>query len=47
MKRIISILLVFLLLVPTCALADLRRGDSGEDVRALQQMLWETGFIFE
>ncbi len=47
MKRIISILLVFLLLVPTCALADLRRGDSGEEVRALQQMLWETGFIFE
>ena len=47
MKRIISILLVLMLLLPACALAELRRGDSGEEVRALQQMLWETGFIFE
>lgn len=46
-KRIISILLVLMLLLPACALAELRRGDSGEEVRALQQMLWETGFIFE
>ena len=47
MKRIISILLVLMLLLPACALAELRRGDSGEEVRQLQQMLWETGFIFE
>ena len=47
MKRIISILLVLMLLFPACALAELRRGDSGEEVRQLQQMLWETGFIFE
>ena len=47
MKRIISILLIFLLLIPSCALAELRRGDSGDDVLRLQQLLWETGFIFE
>ena len=46
MKRIVSALLVLLFLVPGCALADLRRGDSGEDVTALQQMLFETGFLF-
>lgn len=38
--------MVLLFLVPGCALADLRRGDSGEDVTALQQMLFETGFLF-
>ena len=47
MKRTISLLLVCLLLFPACALADLKRGDSGEDVLWLQQMLFETGFIFE
>ena len=47
MKRTISLLLVLLFLVPACALAELKRGDSGEDVAALQQMLWDTGFIFE
>ena len=47
MKRIIGVLLVLLLLAPFCALADIRRGDSGEEVFALQQMLWDTGFIFE
>ena len=47
MKRTICILLVFLLLLPACALAELKRGDSGEDVLWLQQMLFETGFIFE
>lgn len=46
MKRTICILLAFLLL-PACALAELKRGDSGEDVLWLQQMLFETGFIFE
>lgn len=43
----IGLLLALLLLVPVCALAELRRGDSGEEVTALQQMLWDTGFIFE
>ena len=43
----IGLLLALLLLVPVCALADLRRGDRGEEVRELQQMLWDTGFIFE
>ena len=47
MKRMIGLLLALLLLVPVCALADLRRGDRGEEVRELQQMLWDTGFIFE
>lgn len=47
MKRMIGLLLALLLLVPVCALAELRRGDRGEEVTALQQMLWDTGFIFE
>ena len=47
MKRIIGLLLVLMFLFPASALADLRRGDRGEEVRELQQMLWETGFIFE
>lgn len=47
MKRMIGLLMALLLLVPVCALAELRRGDSGEEVTALQQMLWDTGFIFE
>lgn len=32
MKRMIGLLLALLLLVPVCALAELRRGDSGEEV---------------
>ena len=47
MRRFLAILLIALLLLPASALAELRRGDSGDDVFALQQMLWETGFIFE
>ena len=47
MKRIIGVLLVLMFLFPAFALADLRRGDRGEKVRELQQMLWDTGFIFE
>ena len=47
MKRIIGLLLVLMFLFPASALADLRRGDRGEEVRELQQMLWDTGFIFE
>ena len=38
MKRIISVLLVLMFLFPASALADLRRGDRGEEVRELQQM---------
>ena len=47
MKRIIGVLLVLMFLFPTYALAELRRGDRGEEVRELQQMLWDAGFIFE
>ena len=47
MKRSISVLLVLMFLFSASALADLRRGDRGEEVRELQQMLWDTGFIFE
>ena len=43
----IGLLLVLMFLFPASALADLRRGDRGEEVRELQQMLWDTGFIFE
>ena len=39
MKRIIGVLLVLMFLFPAFALADLRRGDRGEEVRELQQML--------
>ena len=47
LKRMISLLLALLLLISACAIAELRRGDSGEEVIVLQQMLWDTGFIFE
>lgn len=47
MKRIFGVFLIFLLLVPSCGIAELRRGDKGEEVAALQQLLFETGFIFE
>ena len=47
MKRSISVLLVLMFLFSASAMADLRRGDRGEEVRELQQMLWDTGFIFE
>ena len=47
MKRIIGLLLVLMFLFPASALGELRRGDRGEEVRELQQMLWDTGFIFE
>lgn len=39
-------LLTLLCLLPACSLA-LRRGDKSEDVRSLQQMLFETGWLFE
>lgn len=36
MKRSISVLLVLMFLFPASALADLRRGDRGEEVRELR-----------
>lgn len=47
MKRILSAILVLLLLLPAISLAEIRRGDSGEDVREIQQLLFEMGFLFE
>ena len=46
LKRILALLLA-LSLLPACSLAALRRGDRSEDVRSLQQMLLETGWLFE
>lgn len=46
MKKIIAMLIV-VLLIPGCALAELKRGDRGEDVTELQQMLFDAGFLFE
>lgn len=45
MKRSISVLLVLMFLFPASAMADLRRGDRGEEVRELQQMLWDLSLI--
>ena len=42
--RLLVCLLVLLLAVP-CALADLSRGSKGEDVRRLQSMLIDLGFL--
>lgn len=47
MRKFLCMLLIVLLALPVCALADLKRGDSGDDALWLQQMLWETGFLFE
>ena len=41
MKRIISVLLVLMFLFPASALADLRRGDRGAEVRPLQQDVYK------
>ena len=47
-KRIALCLLVLALaLAPVTALADLQRGDRGEEVRELQTLLLETGWLFE
>ena len=46
MKRIWAVILIVLLL-PVCALADVQRDDSGEEVREIQQLLFDTGFLFE
>lgn len=47
MKRIALVLALALALMPLTALADLQRGDRGEDVRELQTLLFETGWLFE
>lgn len=47
MRKILAALLIVLLLVPGCALAELQRGDRGDDVLELQQMLLDAGFLFE
>ncbi|MBR6187285.1 MAG: peptidoglycan-binding protein [Clostridia bacterium] len=44
MKRLIALLLV-LLLLPVFASAELKRGDRGEEVKELQQILIELGFL--
>ena len=49
MKRLVRAICVLLaLLLPTsAALADLKRGDAGDDVTELQLMLFESGWMFE
>ena len=47
MRRYIALFLIALLLIPGYALAELQRGDQGDDVRELQQLLFEAGFLFE
>ena len=47
LKQKISFVLVFLLLISPAALADLERGDRGVEVEELQQLLFETGWLFE
>lgn len=46
MKRVWAVVLIMLLL-PVCALADVQRGDRGEEVREIQRLLFDTGFLFE
>ena len=46
MKRIACILLICLLPASACATAELRMDDSGNEAAALQQMLFEMGFLF-
>lgn len=47
MRRFIALFLIILLLIPGCALAELQRGDRGEEVTELQQLLFDTGFLFD
>lgn len=46
MKKVLCFIMICLLL-PGCALAETRRGDWGEEVYEIQQLLFETGFLFE
>lgn len=45
-RRMVSLLLCVLLMV-TAASAELKRGDKGGEVSELQQLLFETGWLFE
>lgn len=46
MKKVLCFIMICLLL-PGCALAETRRGDWGEEVYEIQQLLFDTGFLFE
>ena len=48
-KKFLSTILMLALLaaLPTAALADIRRGDRGEDVKELQTLMFELGWLFE
>ena len=45
--RLVAMLLALLLCFAACATAELRRGDSGDEVYALQELLFEAGWLFE
>ena len=47
MRKIALLLIIALLALPAGALADVSRGDRGEEVRYLQWLLFHTGFLFE
>lgn len=44
---ILALCLALALILPVTALADIRRGDQGDDVYELQMLLWKCGWIFE
>lgn len=46
MKKTLCIILICLLL-PLIALADVQRGNRGDEVYEIQRLLFETGFLFE
>ena len=45
MKRILALCLILSLLLPAFALADLKRGSRGDEVKNAQEMLMEMGFL--
>lgn len=45
-QKAILLIVMFVLLMPT-ALADTKRGDRGNEVQWLQQLLFESGWLFE
>ena len=45
--RAVAAVMIAMFLSAPCALADLQRGDSGGEVFDLQQLLFETGWLFE
>ena len=45
--RFIALLLALLMFCASAASAELRRGDSGDEVYALQELLFESGWLFE